>query len=173
MIHLLGWGRTPSSLSLSLCSTLYQFLQGDKPELEQAATFDYELFPSIALTQTGKVLKDTWGVSLKIHIKKSCWYKTAVVNMQLQVWATYNSRFNLNNLQILLNQMKKKKKTTNELWPWRLRTCLCVWVSPKIHMCNFDPKKMCVRGKWKADTIKGNAWLPWEWFLADCLPAGV
>lgn len=29
-----------------------QFLRGDKPELEWAATFKYELFPLIAATQT-------------------------------------------------------------------------------------------------------------------------
>lgn len=171
MIHLLGWGRTPSSLSLSLLDLV------PVPTGRQTRTGTSS---NIWLWTVSIYCTDTNWQSAERYMrrftqnshKKSCWYKTAVVNIQLQVWATYNSRFNLNNLQILLNQMKKKK-TTNELWPWRLRTCLCVWVSPKIQMCNFDPKKMWMRGKWKADTIKGNAWLPWEWFLADCLPAGV
>lgn len=48
--------------------------------------------------------------------------------------------------------------------------CLIIYSSCKTLHVQFGPKKVPCDRKMKGRLNQGNAWLPWEWFLADCLP---
>lgn len=101
----LGWGRKPSR-SLSLLALVLvcvfcgsQFLQGDKPELERARQhLTMNCFHLLHWHILACIKKYMRSFPSKFTLKKCCCYKTATVNMQQRLWATWNCSFNSNNL---------------------------------------------------------------------------